>query len=127
MSISIGKHVYSKLSSSQILVSLVCDKINALSTKTATTFPFVVFRRASLTPSYTKDGHSGDNTTVEIVVASDNYLNSVEILESVRSALECKRGKYDTFDVVSAKVISSSEDFIEDTFIQSIIFSFETE
>lgn len=128
MSISIGKHIYAKLGANEELKRLVEDKFFAISTKTSTTFPFIAFKRSGLVPNYTKDRYAtGDNVTVEIIVASNNYLESVDVAEAVRIALENKRGKYDTFDVIDAKVASSDEDFIEDTFIQRIVFSFETE
>lgn len=88
----------------------------------------MIYKRNSLTPEYTKDRYgTGDTVSVEIVVASDNYLNSVTIAEEVRKSLENKRGSYDNFDVIDSKLISANEDFIEDTFIQSLVFSFKTE
>lgn len=128
MSISIGKHIYAKLSASDDLKRLVSDRVFPISSKESTSFPFVVYSRSSLTPNYTKDCHdTGDTVTVEVIAASDNYLNSIEVAESIRLSLENKRGKYESFNVVSAKVVASIEDFISDTFIQRITFEFETE
>lgn len=128
MSLSISKHIYAKLSESEALKPLVGDKIFAISTKEATTFPFVVYKRNSLTPAYTKDRYdTGDNATVEVVVVSDNYFESVEIAEVIRLTLENKRGKYDSFNVTGARLDSADEDFIDDTFIQRLAFSFDTE
>lgn len=128
MSISISKHVFAELSESEALKPLVDDRIFAISTKESTTFPFIVYKRSSLTPGYTKDRYdTGDSVIVEVVVASDNYINSVEIAEAVRLSLENKRGKYESFNVTDAKLLSADEDFIEDTFIQRLTFSFNTE
>lgn len=128
MSLSIGEHIYKKLSNSTELTKLVSDKIYAISTKTETSFPFVIYKRGSLTPEYTKDRYgTGDTVSVEVVVASDNYSNSVTIAEEVRKSLETKRGSYNDFDVIDAKLMSADEDFIEDTFIQRLVFSFKTE
>lgn len=127
MSLLIGAHVYKKLIGSPGLVKLVADKIYPLSTKINSSFPFVIYKRSSLSAEYTKDGREGDAVTVEIAVASDNYLNSVTIAEEVRKALENKRGRYDDFDVIDARLVSADEDFIEDTFIQHLVFSFKTE
>lgn len=128
MSLSISEHVYEKLRTSNGLKELAGDKIFPLSTKTSTTFPFIVFKRSGLVPNYTKDRHdTGDNCTVEVLVFDDNYFNSIKVAELVRSALENKKGEYDMFSVVSAKVLLSDEEFMSDTFIQRIIFSFETE
>ena len=112
MSLSIGVHILQKLSASQELIFAVGEKIFPIVATHETTFPFIIYKRGSLTPGYTKDRYStGDNTTAELV----------------RSALENKGGEYNSFSVVDAKVISADEDFIEDTFIQRITFSFETE
>lgn len=128
MSISIGKHLNSKLSASEALKNLVGDRIFPISTKTSTSFPFVIFKRSELTPSDTKDRRGvGDCVKVDVVVASDNYTNSVEVAEAIRITLDNKRGKYETFDVLDARLVSADEDFIEDTFIQRLTFSFETE
>lgn len=128
MSISINEHVHAKLLASGELSRLVDNRIYPISSKGSTFFPFIVYSRSSLTPNYTKDWHdTGDMVTVEIIAASDNYLNSVEVAEAIRRALENKRGKYEAFDVESAKVVASVEDFISDTFIQRITFEFQTE
>ena len=127
MSLSIGAHVYKKLSDSTELAKLISDKIYAISTKTEISFPFVIYRRNSLVPEYTKDRYgTGDTVSVEVAVASDNYLNSVTIAEEVRKALENKRGQYDNFNGLDAQLISATEEFIEDTFIQSLVFSVKT-
>ena len=70
MSLSIGAHVYKKLSDSTELVKLISDKIYAISTKTEISFPFVIYRRNSLVPEYTKDRYgTGDTVSVEVAVA----------------------------------------------------------
>ena len=128
MSLSIGAYVYEKLSTSEGLKKLVGDKIYPLSTTKSATFPFVLYKRSSLTPECTKDRYStGDSVSMEVVVASDKYLNSITIAEEVRKALEGKRGEYDNFSVIDARLSSASEDYIEDTFIQNLTFTFITE
>lgn len=128
MSISISKHVYKRLSEDEDLIQAVGERIYPLSTLSETSFPFIVYRRNSLVPESTKDRYStGDAVTVEIAVVSDNYLSSVNIAQSVRRALEYKWAKYEDFSVTDARLMSADEDFIEDTFIQRLVFSFKTE
>lgn len=128
MSISIGTHIYEKLKASDKVTGLVGDKFYPLSTKEQTTFPFIVYNRTELTPNETKDRYgSGDNVSVEVVVADSSYISSVNIAEAVRSALEHKRGEYAAFSVTDAKLLACDEAFIEETFIQRLTFSFETE
>ena len=128
MSLSISKHTFSKLSESESLTQLVGDRIYPISTKNATSFPFVLYKRSALTPAYTKDRYAnGDSVTIEVIAASDNYSNSVEVIEAARKALEGKRGKYDDFIVTGAKLIAAVEDFIEENCIQRLTFEIETD
>ena len=128
MSISIGTHIYEKLSSSASLKRLVRDKIFPVSTLRATTFPFILYKRNSLIPNTTKDRYStGDNVEVEIIVADSNYSRSIIIAEYVRDLIDKKTGDYKRFSVIDANLISTDETFTEDTFIQRPNFSFETE
>ena len=127
MSISIGTHIYEKLSSSASLKRLVRDKIFPVSTLRATTFPFILYKRNSLIPNTTKDRYStGDNVEVEIIVADSNYSRSIIIAEYVRDLIDKKTGDYKRFSVIDANLISTDETFTEDTFIQRLTFSFET-
>lgn len=128
MSISIGIHIYERLKSSAELTKLVGEKIYPLSTKKQTTFPFIIYKRTGLTPNEIKDRYgSGDNVVVDVVVADNNYTNSINIAEAVRVALEHKGGDYALFSVNDAKLAACDEDFIEETYIQQLTFSFETE
>lgn len=128
MSISIGVHIYERLKNSAELTKLVGDKIYPLSTRKQTTFPFIIYSRTVLTPNETKDRYgSGDNVGVEVVVADSNYTSSINIAEAVRVALEHKGGDYTLFSVTDAKLVACTEDFIEETYIQQLTFSFETE
>lgn len=128
MSISIGVHVYEKLTSSASLKRLVRDKIFPVSTLRATTFPFILYKRNSLIPNVTKDRYAtGDNIEVEIIVCDNNYMRSVTIAEEVRSLIDGKVGRYRAFSVTDARLISTDETFAEDTFIQRLTFSVETE
>lgn len=128
MSLSIGVHIYEKLKASARLTQLVGDKFYPLSTKEQTTFPFIVYNCTDLTPNETKDRYgTGDNVIVEIVVADSGYIGSIDVAEAVRAALEHKCGEYASFSVIDAKFISGGGAFIEETYIQRLIFSFETE
>lgn len=128
MSLSISKHIYAKLSASEELKVLVGDRIYAISTKGETLFPFIIYKRGALTSTGSKDrGSIADSVTVDVIIADDNYSRSVEIAELVRIAIEWRRGKYGTFDVNDCRLVSADEDFIEDTFIQRLSFSFETD
>ena len=65
-------------------------------------------------------------TTVDVVVASDRYDESIEVAELVKDALIGKNGIYSGIKVVDIDMISADEDYIEDTFIQNLTFNIKT-
>lgn len=126
MSISIGKHIYSTLSASTELKSCVADRIYPITTKQETQTPFVLFKRLSILPTYTSDGLLDDVVPTCITVISNDYENSVEVAEIVRTLLECKSGNYAEFDVLNASLVDADEDYIEDLFVQKLFINFNT-
>lgn len=127
MSLQIGKAIYDILHSNTDIVAKLQDKIFPLISEQGTTFPFIVYRRTGIIPAYTKDRYSvNDSVTVEIIVASEKYNESVEIADLVRLALEGKRGTYSNIWIEDIRIVSADEDFMEDTFIQTITFNITT-
>lgn len=95
MSLQVGKAIYEILHGNSEIVSKVNDKIFPLIADENTTFPFIVYKRTSISPAYTKDRFSvNDTATVEIFIASDKYYETVEIADSVRTALVGKQGSF---------------------------------
>lgn len=127
MSLSIGDHIFRKLTESSELRNLVGDKIYPLSTVSETTFPFIVYRRGDIVARYTKDHYIGDSVKVEIAIMAEGYTQSVTIAEAVRRAIDCSVGVYDGFDVIDARMFKAEEDFIDETFVQLVIFELTTQ
>lgn len=121
--ISIGSYINEKLGSSEELASLVGEKVFPISTQKEIDFPFIVYQRGELTPSYTKDLLGDDAIRVEFIVASDKYFQSVEVAEALRNTLEGKRSK--KYGITETKLVSAGEDLLEGTFVQSLVFSFK--
>lgn len=127
MSLQIGKAIYDILHSNTDMVAKLQDKVFPLIADNNTTFPFIVYKRTGIIPAYTKDRFSAnDSVTVEIIVASDKYNETVEIADLVRLALEGKKGTYSNIWIEDIRMVSADEDFIEDTFIQTITFNITT-
>lgn len=114
--IKIGKEVYNLLSTHTELTDLVGDKIYPLISDVYTTFPFVVFRKDNYTPTYTKDGISSKSARIEIIIASDKYDKGLDVADAVFNAIS-KNRKF--------RLEVNTEDYIEDTFIQNLIFNIE--
>ena len=69
----------------------VSGRVFPIVAELGTEFPYVAYSRTYITPVYTKDYYTEDNVGVEIVVASQDYLESLEIANIIREQFECRR------------------------------------
>ena len=124
-SINIGKVVKEILYRDEALNTLVTGEVFPLVAEENTTFPFIVYRRNSIRKANTKDYLNDEIASVDIVIASDKYSQSVEIAERVRFVLE--RGYYDSenFSVDNITLSNASEQFMQNTYIQTLTFDME--
>lgn len=121
MSLQVGKAIYNILSNNVDVVNKVNKKIYPLVADQSTTFPFIVYRRTGLEPSTTKDRYIySSSAIIQIVIASENYNDSVDIAEKVKDALIGKRGIYSNIEILDITLINADEDYFEDTFIQTL-------
>jgi len=56
------------------------------------------------------------------MIAADNYSDSVTIAEKVRNALVHKNGIIQTIPIEDINLEDGSEEFIDNTFVQNLIF-----
>ena len=89
-----------------------------------TTFPFVVYGRASLVPTYTKDLLTENSITIYIYVVSDKYIESLEIANAIRHSIESHIYKDDEITIDAIKLESITEETSDDAYIQKMNFSF---
>lgn len=115
--IKIGQTINNILSNDANVTQIVGNKIYPMVADTGTTFPFIVYKKSSYTPIYTKDGISNKSATVEIIIAAEDYETSVNLADIVFIAISAKDRKF--------RLVSNTEDYIEDTFIQNLIFNIE--
>ena len=119
-SLNIGKAI-----STILQTSIDIDKkIYPLIADEGTTFPFIIYKRTGLTPESTKD-NTNENVSVEINIASSNYSESIDLAIKVRKALEHKKGTYSDIAIEDIVIDDATEDYIEDTFIQTLTFKIE--
>ena len=118
--ISIGKAIKSLLVAGLSKTSIK-NKIYPLIADETTTFPFIVYRRSSITPESDKD-YSNDSAHIQIMIAANNYAESVELAEQVRTSLVHKKGIIQTIPVEDISLVDGSEEFIDNTFVQNLIF-----
>lgn len=118
-SLKVGKAIYSLLNGSSLLTDIVGNKIYPIIVEKETTYPFIVYKRSNIIPSYTKDYHLKDEVAIDIICVSNDYSESVDIASIVRDILEDKRFA----DIESIKLESADEDFVNDAYIQTLSFN----
>lgn len=126
-SILIGKLIYERLSSNPELKEYVNDKIFPLIAEQETTFPYIAFSKDNITPYYTKGGNYEDTVSVQIIVASTDYLESLNIANIVRHIFECRLYSCDELQITESRLSSVSEAYDDNAnaFIQRLIFNFK--
>ena len=118
--ISIGKAIKTLLVDGLSKTSIK-NKIYPLIADETTTFPFIVYRRSSIISESDKD-YSNDSAHIQIMIAANNYAESVELAEQVRTSLVHKKGIIQTIPVEDISLVDGSEEFIDNTFVQNLIF-----
>lgn len=118
-SIEITKKIYNLLSNDETLSGLVGSNIFPLIAESNTEFPFIVFKRNSITPEYTKDWITSETIQVEVVCASDKYFETIDCAVAVRNKLE----GYRDADIREVTVNYITEDFLNDCYTQRITFN----
>lgn len=123
MSLQVGKVIYNILSNDEKVKEKVNNKIYPLVADNGTTFPFIVYKRLNIVPANSKDRFVYQETDfVEVAVASDNYNESIELADLVRTALEGKKGIFNNISISKIDFEDANENFLDDTYIQTITF-----
>lgn len=125
--IQIGKAVYQLLSSDTEVTEKVENRIYPLIADQGTIYPFIIYKRTGIEPMTSKDRFiCSEVTSVDVIIASDRYDESIEVAELVKDALIGKNGIYSGIKITDIDMISADEDYIEDTFIQNLTFNIKT-
>lgn len=119
-SLELSKKIYQALIFNDELQNIVGQNVYPLIAESNTPYPFVVFKRMSITPYYTKDFLTYEDVQYEIVCCSDKYEQVIDMAILVRDEFEGIRGSGITSSVVSY----INEDFINDCYVQRIGFTF---
>lgn len=89
-------------------------------------FPFCVYRRIGYNPKNTKDVYNYEESVViEVNIAATTYAESVELAQRVKDILEHNRGTYDNLKINDITMMDASEDWINDSYIQSMRFNID--
>lgn len=119
--IAIGKGIYSILTGSTTLTTLVSTNIFPLITPEKVNLPCVIYERQS-NPEYTKDFGSGYQCQVYLTVISKDYTNSIDIAEACNTALNEYSGIKSGVNFVKIRLDSVFETYQEDVFLQRLTY-----
>ena len=124
----VNKAVYHILSNDVELEALVGKKIHPIVMPENTQAPCLVFMTDSIVPEYVKGHGVIDNATVTIIIFSRDYVESVNILEKTRTALELKTGTFNGVQIQSSRIQKMEEgyDVESDTYFQKITSQIKT-
>ena len=127
-SILVAKLVYLFLKNNEELNKYVKGRVFPIVAELGTEFPYVAYSRTSITPIYTKDFYTEDSVGVEIVVASQDYLESLEIANIIRKQFECKRLGLDNEIAISQSnlvAVTEAFDDMANAYVQRLSFEFK--
>lgn len=134
--ILIGKLIYSTVTSNDDINSYISNVVTTNGVTTYenpriypivapndTIFPFIVYTRSTVYPARdTKDGWCDDKVSFQITVASDKYDESAVLADKVRDLFENCKITNSELSISNIRMVSVSEMFQDDTYIQNINF-----
>lgn len=121
--LSINKYINKFLTESEAVTSLVSVQNIRPLILAPTIFPYISFMHGNISSSYTKDGWSEDTTEVTIIAVSDDYSQTVDIVEAVRELLDNKAYKDEDIYISEMRLSGATEDQIENVFVQRLSFT----
>ena len=127
-SILVSNLVLKLLERNEALNNYIHGRVFPIVADLGTAFPYVAFSRTYITPTYTKDYYTEDSVGVEIIVASQEYLESLEIANIIRGQFECKKLGLDDKIVIYQSTLTGVTEAYDDqanAFIQKLSFDFK--
>lgn len=116
-SLEIGRIIKNILSQDTLLSKQIGTKIYPLVAEKGTFFPFIVYRRESVTPSSNKDSLVYDVTVgMSLIIASSDYKQGLDLLSRTIDTLLQELPK--ETDCTDIEILDTSEEYRDDTFLQ---------
>lgn len=126
MSLLIGKHIYSVLTSDKDVADKVGERVFPLVIPEGTDHPFVVFNDINVIGEYSKDGWIGDTSQVAVMCVGDTYESAADLAENVRITLEQSKKRYDGYTIGGAELKKSADTYENGVYVIVLNFEFET-
>lgn len=104
----------------RVLKDVLPNKVFPLIAPANTPYPFIIYRRSSISINHNKDRDCANTVRAEVVIASTNYEESIAIAENVRGKLEHGHGKIGDLKIHNVLLVTADESFLSDAYIQKI-------
>ena len=115
--VRIGEAIYSILHKYKNVYAVIADN--------GTSFPFISYKRSSGFSQCDKDGIYSAQSTIDIMVAAEEYEESVDLADKVLNTMESTSGQVKGFNISRIRMIDSNESYIENAFVQEMKFNVE--
>jgi hypothetical protein len=123
--ITIGKAIYSILSTNTGVTTLVSTNIFPLITPEITNLPCVIYERQGNDES-TKDGHGTYDSQLYLTVIANDYSKSIDISQACYNALDGYTGTIDGTTFLKMRFQNVNETYAEDVFMQRLTFDIKS-
>lgn len=120
--INLGKAIYSILSGSTTIYSVVNNRIYPIIAPAGTTAPFIIYERSTNADS-TKDYNTIYNSNLDILIFTTDYKSGVELGENVINILNNYKGNILNLNIVSCNLSTIDEGYSEDKYMQKLAFT----
>lgn len=127
-SLFISKDIYSVLTTESSLTSYVSTKVFPIVAEEGTTYPFIVYKRDSVSSLSCKCGVYEDLVSFTISVLSSEYLQGLEIADLVRNIIQKKlNSSIENHTYRNIQLVGCNEDFTNEGWVQTLNFSVNVE
>lgn len=113
----IGNDIFKLAQADSELTKLVGNRVYPVIADDGTNYPFIIYRRSSMTSGYDKDSNSVASI-VEVRIVGNTYSSAAEVADKTIAALHHKH----TASVDDIILSGASETWQENGFIQTLTF-----
>lgn len=117
--INIGKAIYSIVTGSTGITSIIGNKIFPIVIPEKTDLPVIVYERNCST-EYTRDGIAVYSTNIDFTILSSDYTETITIGEELIKVFNNYSGSVNGINIINTRVESINETFAENTYIQKL-------
>lgn len=123
----IGKTIFGIITESEVNATLN-KRVFPIAAENGTNYPFVVYKRQNVSDGdRTKDGVINDVVSFEIVVVDNEYNRCAMLANDIRNLFGKNRIANDLMTLNYTQLVSASEDFSSDAYVQKLVFTTRVE